>query len=166
MRTRVSGLGLGAVRGDYPLMTPAVGSTLQVLRGFLLLLWIAMVFLTIFTPDQVGLNLLWTTLVVVAVYTVKFGWRLLTARLGMNRCYLLTDGVAVTNRFGRIRDSVAWSDVTGVQQTAVVGLVSGAHRMEISRNRSPQPLWFVAPGAKAPLADAVLAEGRRAGALQ
>nr|WP_244882872.1 hypothetical protein [Streptomyces zhihengii] len=146
-------------------MTPAVGSTLQVLRGFLLLLWIAMVFLTIFTPDQVGLNLLWTTLVVVAVYAVKFGWRLLTARLGMNRCYLLTDGVAVTNRFGRIRDSVAWSDVTGVQQTAVVGLVSGAHRMEISRNRSPKPLWFVAPGAKAPLVDAFLAEGRRAGAL-
>ncbi|MFF6903640.1 hypothetical protein [Streptomyces hydrogenans] len=113
MRTRVSGLGLGPIGGDYALMTPFAGTLLQILR-----------------------------------------------------CYLLTEGVAVTNRFGRVTDSVAWSDVTGIQQTTVVDLYMGAHRMEIHRNQSATPLTFLAPGVKSRLVEALLTEGRRAGALQ
>ncbi|MFD7690498.1 hypothetical protein [Streptomyces sp. NPDC059781] len=100
------------------------------------------------------------------MYALKFGWRLLTARLGVNRCHLCTDGVAVTDRFGRVRDSLAWNEVTGVQQTAAVGFVMGCHRVEIFRSRSGAPLWLVAPGAKSALVQALLAEGRRSGALQ
>ncbi|MCX5008962.1 hypothetical protein OHB05_41310 [Streptomyces sp. NBC_00638] len=166
MRTRVSGLGLGPIRGDYALMTPFAGTLLQILRGFLLIAWVLMAGFTVFTPDQVDGNLAWTTAVVIAVYTVTFGWRLLTARLGMNRCYLLAEGVAVTNRFGRVTDSVAWSDVTGIQQTTVVELYVGAHRMEIHRNQTAEPLTFLAPGVKSQLVEALLTEGRRAGALQ
>ncbi|WP_395577032.1 hypothetical protein [Streptomyces sp. BK79] len=147
-------------------MTPFAGTLLQMFRGFLLIFWVVMAGLTIFTPDQVDGNLAWTTAVVVAVYTVTFGWRLLTARLGTNRCYLLTEGVAVTNRFGRVVDCVVWSDVTGVQQTTVVELYMGAHRMEIHRNQSAKPLVVLAPGVKSQLVEALIAEGRRAGALQ
>ncbi|MEY7974776.1 hypothetical protein AB8O53_00225 [Streptomyces pilosus] len=147
-------------------MTPFAGTLLHILRGFLLIAWVVMAGLTVFTPDQVDGNLAWTTAVVLAVYAVTFGWRLLTARLGMNRCYLLTEGVAVTNRFGRVIDSVRWSDVTGVQQTTVVELYLGAHRVEIHRNRSAKPLTFLAPGVKSRLVEALLAEGRRAGSLQ
>ncbi|MFI1420811.1 hypothetical protein ACH4VX_23080 [Streptomyces sp. NPDC020731] len=138
---------------------------MQVLRGFLLLLWIALLVTTVVNPDAVNDNAAVATAVVAVVYALKFGWRRLTALLGVNRCYLFTDGVAVTDRFGRVRDSVAWSEVTGVQQMAVVGLVMGCHRMEISRSRST-PLWFVAPGAKSTLVRALLDEGRRSGALQ
>ncbi|GGV26134.1 hypothetical protein GCM10010277_07510 [Streptomyces longisporoflavus] len=147
-------------------MTPLVGTLFQIHRGFMLIFWVVMVGLTVFTPDQVDGNLAWTTAVVIAVYAVTFGWRLLSARLGMNRCYLLAEGVAVTNRFGRVTDSVAWSDVTGIEQTTVVELYMGAHRMEIHRNQTAKPLVCVAPGVKSKLVEALLAEGRRAGALQ
>ncbi|MGX1547678.1 hypothetical protein [Streptomyces adustus] len=166
MRDRVAGLGLGEIRGDHALMTPAIGTMMQVLRGFLLLAWIAMLVTTVVNPSAVDGNAVPTTAVVVAVYALKFGWRRLTARLGVNRCYLCTDGVAVTNRFGRIRDSVAWSEVTGVQQAMIVGHVVAGHRIEIFRSSSAAPLWFVAPGAKSALVQALLQEGRRSGALQ
>jgi hypothetical protein len=166
MRDRVAGLGLGGIRGDYAVINPAMGAMFQVLRGFLLILWIALLVATVVDPDAVNDNAAVATAVVVVVYALKFGWRLLTARLGVNRCYLCADGVAVTNRFGRIRDSAAWSEVTGVQQTAIAGLVVGCHRIEIFRSRSGAPLWFVAPGAKSALVEALLREGRRKGVLQ
>ncbi|MFD5871429.1 hypothetical protein [Streptomyces sp. NPDC060322] len=166
MRNTVTGLGLGTIRGDYAVINPMIGSMMQVLRGFLLILWIFMLITTVVNPDAVDGNAAVTTAVVAAVYALKLGWRLLTARLGVNRCYLCADGVAVTGRFGRVRDSVRWSEVTGVQQTAVVGLVMGCHRIEIHRSNSARPLWFVAPGAKSALVQAVLDEGRRSGALQ
>ncbi|MFD6415320.1 hypothetical protein [Streptomyces sp. NPDC060194] len=147
-------------------MTPIVGTLLQILRGFMLIFWVVMLGLTVFTPDQVDGNLAWTTAVVVAVYAVTYGWRLLTARLGTNRCYLLAEGVAVTNRFGRVADSVAWRDVTGVQQTTIVDLYMAGHRMEIHRSPPGRPLVLLAPGVKSRLVEALLAEGRRAGALQ
>ncbi|MFI5808768.1 hypothetical protein [Streptomyces sp. NPDC051561] len=136
-------------------MTLFAGTLLQIFRGFLLIFWVVMAGLTVFTPDQVDGNLVWTTAVVIAVYTVTFGWRLLTAWLGMNRCYLLAEGVAVTNRFGRVADSVAWSEVTGVQQTTVVELYMGAHRMEIHRNQTAKPLTLLAPGVKLRLVEAL-----------
>ncbi|MFH8491129.1 hypothetical protein [Streptomyces longisporoflavus] len=147
-------------------MTPFAGTLLHIFRGFMLIFWVVMAGLTVFTPDQVDGNLVWTTAVVIAVYTVRFGWCLLTARLGMNRCYLLAEGVAVTNRFRRVTDSVAWSDVTGIQQTTVVELYMGAHRMEIYRNQNAKPLTILASGVKSRLVEALLTEGRRAGALQ
>ncbi|CAL9313557.1 hypothetical protein SUDANB25_05125 [Streptomyces sp. SudanB25_2051] len=165
--------GLGEIRGHYAVINPAVGATMQVLRGFMLLLWGVLLVITVVDPSQVDGNAAVMTAVVAGVYAVKFGWRALSARLGVNRCYLCADGVAVTDRFGRVRDSVAWSEVTGVRQTAVAGLVAGFHRVEISRSRPDTPfwrpappLWFVAPGIKSPLVRALLEEGRRSGALQ
>ncbi|MFE9676830.1 hypothetical protein ACFYO5_22220 [Streptomyces sp. NPDC006259] len=166
MRSRVAGPGLGDIRGDYAVINPSMGAMTQVLRGFLLLLWIALLVTTVVNPSAVDDNAAVMTGVVAAVYGLKFGWRRLTARLGVNRCYLCADGVAVTDRFGRIRDSVMWNEVTGVRDMAVVSLVLGCHRIEISRSRTPVPLWFVAPGAKSALVQALLDEGRRAGALQ
>ncbi|GGQ21360.1 hypothetical protein GCM10010249_45090 [Streptomyces roseolilacinus] len=162
---RVAGLGLGAVRGDYAVINPALGAVAQVLRGFLLLLWGALLVTTVVNPSAVDGNAAVATAVVAAVYALKFGWRRLTARLGVNRCYLCADGVAVTDRFGRIRDSVAWSEVTGVRQQAVAGLVVACHRVEVLR-RGAAPLWFVAPGAKSALVRALLDEGRRSGVLR
>ncbi|MER7576964.1 hypothetical protein [Streptomyces sp. NPDC126514] len=138
MRTRVSGLGLGPIRGDYALMPPIAGTLLQILRGFLLIAWVLMAGFTVFTPDQVDGNLAWTTAVVIAVYTVTFGWRLLTARLGMNRCYLLAEGVAVTNRFGRVTDSVAWSDVTAAHTSSVGATFQFARASPSRGRRAPQ----------------------------
>ncbi|MFD6279536.1 hypothetical protein ACFWFI_28805 [Streptomyces sp. NPDC060209] len=166
MRNRVAGPGLGEIRGDHAVINPMMGSMMQVFRGFLLIFWVVMLVTTVVNPSAVNDNALVTSIVVAAVYALKFGWRRLTARLGVNRCYLCADGVAVTGRFGRIRDSVAWSEVTGVQQTAVVGLVMGCHRIEIFRGRSAKPLWLVAPGAKSALVQALLDEGRRSGALR
>ncbi|MCX5416128.1 hypothetical protein [Streptomyces sp. NBC_00059] len=166
MSNRVAGLGLGQIRGDYAIINPALGAMLQVLRGFLLILWIFMLVTTVVNPSAVNDNAIPTTAVVVAVYALRYVWRLVTARLGVNRCYLCTDGVAVTGRLGRIRDSVAWKDVTGVQQMVVAGLVMGCHRIEIFRNGSAAPLWLIAPGAKSPLVPALLAEGRRSGVLE
>ncbi|MFC8225935.1 hypothetical protein [Streptomyces sp. NPDC057287] len=166
MRDRVAGLGLGGIRSDHAIITPAIGSMMQTLRGFLLVAWVVMLVTTVVNPSAVDDNAVGTTAVVAAVYALKYGWRRLTALLGVNRCYLCTDGVAVTDRFGRIRDSVAWSEVAGVQQTALVGLVTGCHRVEIFRSPSVGPLWFVAPGAKSALVQDLLDEGRRSGALQ
>jgi hypothetical protein len=165
MRNTVAGLGLGEIRGDYAVINPAMGTMMQVLRGFLLILWIALLVATVVNPSAVNDNAAVATAVVAAVYALKFGWRRLTARLGLNRCYLCADGVAVTNRIGRIRDSVPWNEVTGVEQTALVGLVIGCHRIEMFRSRSA-PLWFVAPGAKSALVQALLDEGRRSGVLR
>ncbi|MFD0012491.1 hypothetical protein ACFWI0_17350 [[Kitasatospora] papulosa] len=166
MRNRVAVQGLGRIRGDYAVINPATGAMMQVLRGFLLILWISMLVTTVVNPSAVNDNAIPTTAAVAVVYALKFGWRRLTAVLGVTRCYLCAGGVAVTNRFGRVRDSVAWSEVTGVQQTAIVGLVMGCHRVEIFRSSSAAPLWLVAPGAKSPLVEALLKEGRRAGTLQ
>ncbi|MER5512830.1 hypothetical protein ABT052_47420 [Streptomyces sp. NPDC002766] len=166
MHNRVAGLGLGDIRGDYAVINPAIGTTAQVLRGFMLLGWIVLLVTTVVNPSAVNNNAAVATAVVAAVYTLKFGWRRLTARLGVNRCCLCADGVAVTGRSGRIRDFVAWSEVTGVQQMTMVGYVVACHRIEILRNRSATPLWFVAPGAKSALVQALLDEGRRSGALQ
>ncbi|MFE4690466.1 hypothetical protein ACFRH6_10465 [Streptomyces sp. NPDC056749] len=166
MRNRTAVPGLGVIRGDHAVINPSIGAMMQVLRGFMLILWVFMLVTTVVNPSAVNDNAIPTTAVVAAVYALKFGWRRLTALLGVNRCYLCADGVAVTGRLGRVRDSVAWSEVTGVQQTAVVGLVMGCHRIEIFRSSSDAPLWFVAPGAKSALVEALLAEGRRTGALQ
>ncbi|MGW7267818.1 hypothetical protein [Streptomyces sp. NPDC054842] len=166
MRDRTAGLGLGDLRGDYAVINPAMGAMMQVLRGCLLLMWIALIVITVVNPAAVDGNAAVATVVVAVVYALKFAWRLLTARLGVNRCYLCADGVAVTGRLGRVRDSVTWAEVTGVQQTAIVGLLIAAHRIEIFRHRSSAPLWLVAPGAKSALVEALLDEGRRSGALQ
>jgi hypothetical protein len=162
----VEGLGLGEIRGDHSVMSPTTGVALQVLRGFMWLGGIALLGATVFNPSAVGMNIIGMTAVVAAVYAWMFGWRRLSARLGVNRCYLCADGVAVSDRFGRIRDSVPWSEVTGVQETAMVGLVTACVRVEMHRSRSPVPLWFVAPGAKSSLARALLEEGRRSGVLE
>ena len=166
MRHRVAELGLGEIIGDHAVINPAIGTMAQVLRGFLLILWIALLVATVVDPSAVDDNAAVATVVVAAVYALKFGWRRLTAWLGVNRCYLCADGVVVTGRFGRVRDSVVWSEVTGVQQMTAVGHVVAFHRIEISRSRSAVPLWFVAPGAKSALVSALLDEGRRSGALQ
>ncbi|MGY0021128.1 hypothetical protein [Streptomyces sp. cg35] len=166
VRNRVAGMGLGEIRGDYAVINPATGAMMQVLRGFLLLGWGALLVATVVNPSAVDSNAAVATAVVAAVYALKFGWRRMTAWSGVNRCYLCAEGVAVTSRFGRVRDSVAWSEVTGVQQTTVVGFVVGCHRIEMFRSRSAAPLWFVAPGANSALVRALLDEGRRIGALQ
>lgn len=166
MRDRAAELGLGGIRGDHAVINPTMGAMFQVLRGFLLCVWIALIVTTIVNPSAVDGNAAVATVVVAAVYALKFAWRLLTARLGVNRCYLCAEGVAVTGRFGRVRDSVTWNEVTGVQQTTVVGLLIGAHRIEVFRNRFSAPLWLVAPGAKSALVQALLYEGRRSGALR
>ncbi|MEU7278481.1 hypothetical protein AB0A69_06765 [Streptomyces sp. NPDC045431] len=132
----------------------------------LLILWIALLVTSVVNPSAVDGNAAVATAVVAAVYALKFGWRWLTARLGVNRCYLCSDGVAVTNLFGQIRDSVAWNEVTGVRHRTVASLVMACHRIEIFRSRSATPLWFVAPGAKSALVQALFDEGRRSGALQ
>src|SRR5688500_4631135 len=81
MRDRVAGLGLGGIRGDYAVINPAMGAMFQVLRGFLLILWIALLVATVVDPDAVNDNAAVATAVVVVVYALKFGWRPLTARL-------------------------------------------------------------------------------------
>ncbi|UUS31170.1 MULTISPECIES: hypothetical protein [Streptomyces] len=58
----------------------------------------------------------------------------------MNRCYLCADGVAVTDRFGRIGGSVAWSEVTGVRPRAVASLVMACHGVELLRDDAAAPL--------------------------
>ncbi len=166
MRASVAGLGLGEVRGDHAVVNPAAGVVAQVLRGILLVLWLALLVATVVDPSSVDGNAAVMTGVVAAVYAVTFGWRRLTARLGVNRCYLCEGGVAVTDRFGRVRDSVAWREVTGVRQEAVVGLVAGFHRVEVLRGRCAPPLWLVVPGARSRLARALVDEGRRAGVLE
>ncbi|REE99977.1 hypothetical protein [Thermomonospora umbrina] len=166
MRKGVAGLGLGEIRGDHGVIGPVMGSMALVLRECLVVLWIVLLVAAVIDPDEFIVKATVMTALVAAVYALTFGWRRLTARLGVNRCYLCAHGVAVTDRFGRIRDSVAWSEVTGVQQLTAVDFVAGFHRIEISRNRSAEPLWFVAPGLGSALVRALLDEGRRNGALQ
>lgn len=166
VRGGLARLGLGEIRGDYPIMTPTTGVVAQVLRRFLVMLCIvAIVALIVTRPGHDFGGVLIVVAIVAAVYALKFGWRLLTARLGVNRCYLCRDGVAVTSRLGRIRDFVAWADVTGVKDVTIRGLAISARRVELSRNHRPKPLWFVAPQAESPLLRALLDEGRRSGAL-
>ncbi|GAA2390843.1 hypothetical protein GCM10010420_13470 [Streptomyces glaucosporus] len=163
----MAGPGLGEIRGDHGVVDPVTGSVAQVMRGFLLLFWAVLIGAAVVDPpDDAALKIAVTTAVVAGVYALRSGWRRLTARLGVNRCYLCWGGVAVTDRFGRVRDSVAWSDVTEVRQLAMVGFVAAAHRVEIARRHSAEPLWFVAPGTKPALVRALLDEGRRNGALR
>ncbi|MFD7690499.1 hypothetical protein [Streptomyces sp. NPDC059781] len=50
MRDRVAGPGLGGIRGDHAVINPAMGTMFQVLRGLLLILWIALLITTVGSP--------------------------------------------------------------------------------------------------------------------
>ncbi|MFD7770804.1 hypothetical protein [Streptomyces sp. NPDC059787] len=50
MRDRVAGPGLGGIRGDHAVINPAMGTMFQVLRGLLLILWIALLIATVGSP--------------------------------------------------------------------------------------------------------------------
>ncbi|WP_433334549.1 hypothetical protein [Spirillospora sp. CA-294931] len=69
MRTAIPGL--GEIRGDHAVISPALGSTAQVLRAFMLLLWVVLIGAAVVDPGEFTGKALIMTAAVAAVYTAK-----------------------------------------------------------------------------------------------
>jgi hypothetical protein len=162
MRQEVNGLGLGEQHGSYAIAGVG-GALLQMARrGFVALAAVVLVMLLVSRPPAAFVKGAVTVAVVLAMFGLRLAWSHATARFGINRCYLRTDGLVVTNLFGGVRDAVAWSNMTGLNQTTTLSVWLTFHRFEITRNGSA-PLAFLALGQKPALATALLSQATKNG---
>ncbi|MEV1065229.1 hypothetical protein [Streptomyces sp. NPDC050263] len=103
-----------------------------------------------------------TGAVLLTLYGLKLAWARATARFGINRCHLHTGGLVVTGLLGGVRDAVAWSEVTVVNETATVSLWMTFRRFEITRDQAP-PLAFLALGQNPTLSAALESQAAKNG---
>ncbi|MFJ4499507.1 hypothetical protein [Streptomyces sp. NPDC088864] len=162
MRQDVNGLGLGQLHGSYAIAGIG-GALLQMARrGLVALAVVVLVMLSVRKPPAAFIKGAVTVATVLAMYGLMLAWRRATTRFGIKRCYLLTDGLIVTNLFGGVRDVVRWSSMTGLNQTATLSVWLTFHRFEIARHGSA-PLAFLALGRNPALATALLSQATRNG---
>ncbi|WP_328752883.1 hypothetical protein OHT57_45710 [Streptomyces sp. NBC_00285] len=162
MRQDVNGLGLGEQRGSYAIAGVG-GALLQMARrGVVALAGVVLVKLFVSRPSAAIVKGAVTMAVVLALFDLGLAWNRATARFGISRCYVCAGGLVVTNLFGGVRDAVAWSNVTGLNQTATLSVWLTFHRFEIARNGSV-PLAFLALGQKPALATALQSQAAKNG---
>ncbi|MFE9676774.1 hypothetical protein ACFYO5_21930 [Streptomyces sp. NPDC006259] len=101
-----------------------------------------------------------TVAVVLTLFGLKAVWAGASARLGINRCYLYTGGLVLTNIFGMVREAVAWDDVREVNALTNRSVLLAFHRIEIVRSRSATAT-FLALGLQPALVEALMGEVAR-----
>lgn len=145
---------LGQRLGSYPI-SGVTGAVLQVFRRFVVGGCGALVVcLVAIRPSSTVLKVVVTIAVAVGLLGLRAAWQRASARFGLRRCYVHTDGLVVTDLFGRVMDSVAWSETTGVKRLSAQSVFMAFQRVEIVRRNSP-PVAFVALGLKPALIEAL-----------
>ncbi|WP_327350688.1 hypothetical protein [Streptomyces sp. NBC_01304] len=157
MRQGMDGLGLGAKLGSYPVAGVAGGLAQMARRVGLVLYVVIIVCLVAITPPAAFTKGAVMTAVVLVLFGLMLAWRRMSARFGLRRCYLYTDGLVVTNLFGGVQDAVAWSEVTELNRLSGASVFMTFHRVGIARH-GLRPLVFLALGVKPPLVDALLSQ--------
>lgn len=159
----VDGLNLGERRGTYP-VAGVGGGLAQLARRALAAVFVVMVVtLIVKQPPAAFTKGVIAGAVLLGPMGLTLAWRRVTARLGISRCYLCTGGVVVTNLFGRVRDSVTWSDVTELSGFTNQSLFLSFHRFELARRGSARPLAFLALGMNPELVKALQHQAARNG---
>ncbi|MER6783699.1 hypothetical protein ABT330_03390 [Streptomyces sp. NPDC000658] len=100
-----------------------------------------------------------------ALFVLRLVWRRTSAGRGMNRCHLYGGGLAVTDLFGRLRDVVAWTEVTELKRSSGAVLFTPLYRVELAR-RAAEPLAFVVPAYQTDLLTALQEQATRHGIPQ
>lgn len=163
MFQKVEGLDLGERRGSYPVAgVPGFFAQLARRGGMALYIAIVIGLLVNRPPDMLTKGAVMAA-VLVGLIGYLLAWRRLTARLGLRRCYLYTDGVVVTNWFGRVQDWVAWRNVRELDGLTAQSLVFSFHRLELWRRDSGKPLRLLALGMNPKLRYALYDEAERNG---
>ncbi|MCL7380506.1 hypothetical protein [Streptomyces sp. 35G-GA-8] len=161
MRHGVDGLGLGPGLGEklgsFPIAGVGGGLAQMARRGGVVLYVIVIVCLAAITPPAAFAKGAVMTAVVLVLFGLTLAWRRLSARFGLRRCYLYSNGLVVTNLFGGVQDAVAWSEVAGLKRLSGASVFMTFHRVEIARH-GLRPLAFLAMGLKPPLVDALLSQ--------
>ncbi|MFJ4688951.1 hypothetical protein [Streptomyces sp. NPDC088789] len=155
MRQNVAGLGLGEKLGSYPIAGVGGGLAQMARRVGVVLYVILIVGLVAVAPPAAFAKGAVMTAVVLVLFGLMLAWRRMSAKFGLRRCYLCTDGLIVTNLFGGVQDAVAWSEVTVLNRLSGASVFMMFHRFEIARH-GRRPLAFLAMGLKPPLVDALL----------
>ncbi|MEV0573471.1 hypothetical protein [Streptomyces sp. RTGN2] len=155
MRSGVNGFGLGEMCGDYAVA--GVGGALaqtgrRALTGLCLVL---LVLLVVKRPSGAPVKGAIVVGILLVVWGLTRAWGLVSARLGLRRCYLFTGGLVVTGLFGRPRGVVAWGDVTALNVLVTGSLLMAFHRFEIDR-RAAGRLAFLAMGMQPALVEPLL----------
>ncbi|MEU9091046.1 hypothetical protein [Streptomyces sp. NPDC048428] len=163
MRPGVSGFGLGEVCGDYA-VAGVGGALAQTGRRALMMLCLALLVLLVVKQPTAALTKgVVVTGIAFAVWGLTRAWGLVSARLGLRRCYLFPGGLIVTDLFGRPRGVVAWSEVTALNVMVTRSLLMAFHRFEVDR-RGAGRLAFLAMGMQPALAEPLLSRAAANGA--
>ncbi|HET6859391.1 MAG TPA: hypothetical protein VFH94_20165 [Streptomyces sp.] len=156
------GLGFGEACGNHPVS--GVGGGLAQLGRRLVLgaSVVLVVLLFVNKPSGALVKGTVTGAVVLTLFGLTMAWRRTAARFGLRRCYLYAGGLVVTNVFGRVRDVVAWSEVTVLNRMVSQSPLMAFHRFELAR-RSSATVAFLALGLQPALVDALLSQAQRNG---
>ncbi|WP_328843442.1 hypothetical protein [Streptomyces sp. NBC_00258] len=157
VRQGVDGLGLGEKLGSYPIAGVGGGLAQMARRVGLLLYVVMIVCLVVLAPRAAFAKGAVMTAVVFVLFGLVLAWRRTSARFGLRRCYLYTDGLVVTNLFGGVKDVVAWREVTALNRLSGASLFMVFHRVEIARH-GLRPLAFLALGLEPALVEALLSQ--------
>ncbi|MFD9041997.1 hypothetical protein [Streptomyces bottropensis] len=155
MRPRADELGLGERLGSYPVVGVS-GGLLQICRrvGAVLCAVLAVTLYMQRPPHTFEKSVGLATVVIVWV-ALLVGWRRLSARLGVRRCCLYTDGVVVTDWFGRAGQWAAWSDVSRLTGFGNHAPFLTFHRLEIWLPGRAQPIAILTLGSEPKLVAAL-----------
>jgi hypothetical protein len=96
-------------------------------------------------PSSTVIKIMVTFAVAVGLFGLRAAWQRASAKLGLRRCYVHTDGLVVTDLFGRVMCTVAWSETTALKRLSAQSVFMAFQRIEIVR-RDSQPLAFLALG--------------------
>ncbi|MFI6650365.1 hypothetical protein ACIBI8_22450 [Streptomyces sp. NPDC050529] len=155
MRPGVNGFGLGEACGDYA-VAGVGGALAQTGRRMLMTLCLVLlVLLVVKQPTGALTKGVVVTGIMLAVWGLTRAWGLVSARLGLRRCYLFPGGLVVTGLFGRPRGVVAWSEVTALNVMVTGSLLMAFHRFEVER-RGAGRLAFLAMGMEPGLVEPLL----------
>ncbi|MFJ1896891.1 MULTISPECIES: hypothetical protein [unclassified Streptomyces] len=162
VRGGLNGLGLGEKLDSYPIAGVAGGLTQMARRAGVVLYVILIIGLIAIRPPAAFAKGSVLTAVVFVLFGLTLAWRRMSARFGLRRCYVYADGLVVTNLFGGVQDTVAWSEVTVLNRSMGASVFMAFHRFEIARH-GLRPLAFLALGLKPPIVDALLNQLARNG---
>lgn len=155
MRPGVNGFGMGEACGDYA-VAGVGGALAQTGRRMLMTLCLVLlVLLAVKQPTGALAKGVVVTGIMLAVWGLTRAWGLVSARLGLRRCYLFPGGLVVTGLFGLPRGVVAWSEVTALNVMVTGSLLMAFHRFEVER-RGAGRLAFLAMGMEPGLVEPLL----------
>jgi hypothetical protein len=153
---------LGRRLGSYP-VSGVAGGVLQIFRRFVVGACAALVVcLVAIRPSSTVLKIVVTIAVAVGLLGLRAAWQRVSARLGLRRCYVHTGGLVVTNLFGQVTHTVAWSETTALKRLSAQSVFMTFQRVEIVR-RDARPLAFLALGLKPALVEALLIQAAEHG---